>query len=69
MKLIRVLFTMLVGICLVSLPYTSFGQEEKTRILVVSSYQREYLWSQETNKGLCAAMLDFGYLVHRVGSF
>ncbi len=34
---------------------------KKTRILVVSSYHREYQWSIETNEGLCAAMLKFGY--------
>ncbi len=36
--------------------------ETKTRIMVVSSYHREYIWSQHTNKGLCAALLEFGYL-------
>ena len=35
---------------------------EKTRIMIVDGYHREYLWSQETNKGLCAALLKFGYL-------
>lgn len=34
----------------------------KTRIFVVSSYHREYLWSQSTQAGLCAAMLKYGYL-------
>lgn len=33
----------------------------KIRILVVDSYHREYLWSQYTNEGFCAAMLKFGY--------
>lgn len=33
----------------------------KTRILVVSSYHREYLWSQDTNRGFCAAMTELGY--------
>lgn len=36
--------------------------QTKTRIIVVSSYHREYLWSQETNEGVCAAFLEFGYL-------
>jgi ABC-type uncharacterized transport system substrate-binding protein len=34
----------------------------KVRIVVVDGYHREYLWSQETSKGLCAALLKFGYL-------
>ena len=33
-----------------------------SRILIVSSYHREYLWSQDTNEGVTAALLDFGYL-------
>lgn len=43
----------------------AYGASEKAsgkkRILVVSSYHREYSWSIETNEGLCAAMLKFGY--------
>ncbi|MBU0482185.1 MAG: hypothetical protein KKG47_13905 [Proteobacteria bacterium] len=31
------------------------------KILVVDSYHPQYFWSQETNKGFCAAMLEFGY--------
>ncbi len=34
----------------------------KARIVIVSSYHREYLWSQDTNAGVVAALLDFGYL-------
>ena len=34
---------------------------KKIRILVVSSYHREYVWSQDTNKGFCAAMMKYGY--------
>jgi len=34
----------------------------KLRILVVSSYSRDYLWSQDTNQGLCAAFKDFKFL-------
>ncbi|MBF0190546.1 MAG: hypothetical protein HQL99_05275 [Magnetococcales bacterium] len=36
----------------------------KKRILVVSSYHREYLWSQETHRGVSAALLELGYLDH-----
>lgn len=28
---------------------------------MVSSYHREYLWTQDTHKGFCAALLKFGY--------
>lgn len=34
----------------------------KKRIMVVSSYHKEYLWSQGTNEGVCAAFLENGYL-------
>jgi ABC-type uncharacterized transport system substrate-binding protein len=37
----------------------------RQRFVVVSSYHREYLWSQETNKGFCDAMLKFGYFDSR----
>jgi putative tryptophan/tyrosine transport system substrate-binding protein len=40
----------------------NYGQPIKTRIFVVSSYHREYLWSQDTNKGLCAALKDFKFI-------
>jgi ABC-type uncharacterized transport system substrate-binding protein len=29
---------------------------------VVSSYHREYLWSQDTNQGLCAGLRELGFL-------
>jgi putative ABC transport system substrate-binding protein len=34
----------------------------KLKFLIVSSYHAEYLWSQDTNKGVMKAMRDFGYL-------
>jgi ABC-type uncharacterized transport system substrate-binding protein len=34
----------------------------KKRIFVVSSYHREYLWSQSTQRGLTAALLKYRYL-------
>ena len=34
---------------------------KKIKILVVSSYHREYVWSMDTQQGFCAAMLKFGY--------
>ena len=39
-----------------------YGASGKLRIFVVSSYHREYLWSQDTQKGLCAAFKDFKFL-------
>ncbi len=36
--------------------------DAKSRLLVVSSYHREYLWSQDTNRGVTAALIEFGYL-------
>ena len=41
---------------------TTASQTAKKRILVVSSYDRDYLWSQSTQEGLVKALLDYGYL-------
>ncbi|MFH0984417.1 MAG: hypothetical protein V1882_02650 [Candidatus Omnitrophota bacterium] len=41
---------------------TSFADPGKMRIFIVSSYHREYLWSQDTNAGVCAALLEFKFL-------
>ena len=45
-----------------SISSAALGAETKTRIFVVSSYHREYLWSQDTNQGLCAALKDFKFI-------
>lgn len=45
-----------------ALATTPGDDSAKTRIVVVSSYHREYLWSQDTNDGVTAALLDMGYL-------
>ena len=59
MKIIRILLFLVISFCFVSV---IFGQKsEKTRIFIVSSYDRDYLWSQDTNEGVCAALLEFGY--------
>ena len=34
----------------------------KKRIFIVSSYDKTYLWSQSTHKGVTSAMLKYGYL-------
>lgn len=52
----------LVALLLLSPALPSRGTPKKLRIFVVSSYHREYLWSQETTAGLCRALRDFGYL-------
>lgn len=59
MRIWRLLLVLFIGFCLTSVGY---GASDTIRIFVVSSYHREYLWSQETNEGLCAAMFRFGYL-------
>jgi len=38
------------------------AQTKKYKIFVVSSYHREYLWSQDTQKGVCAGLIEFGFL-------
>ena len=40
----------------------STESNRKHRIFIISSYHKEYLWSQDTQKGLCSAMLEFGFL-------
>ena len=48
-----------------ALAFTSIAgaaETEKRRIFIVSSYHKEYLWSQSTQSGLSAAMLKYGYL-------
>ena len=56
--------------CALSVCPAAWGADG-TRIFVVSSYHREYLWSQSTHEGLCAALLDGGYLdnVEQVRAF
>lgn len=54
-------------LCLVALfamgyPHEVAAEDAHTRIAVVSSYHPNYLWSQETNAGLIAALLEFRYL-------
>jgi len=66
MNVQRMLIVVLVAVIELGLPYvlpaTQTGVKAKNRIAVVSSYHREYLWSQETNAGLVAALLKWGYL-------
>ncbi|MFH0754118.1 MAG: ABC transporter substrate binding protein [Candidatus Omnitrophota bacterium] len=50
-------------LCFLSIFSSSiYGQTHSFRIMVVSSYHREYFWSQDTHKGLCAALKDFKFI-------
>jgi ABC-type uncharacterized transport system substrate-binding protein len=51
-----------IGLLILSLAGPAGAQTRKYRIFVVSSYHREYLWSQDTQKGVCAGLLEFGFL-------
>lgn len=57
----KIMKTLLILIFIFCFNLMGYGQQ-KTRIFVVSSYHPEYLWSQDTNKGVCAALLDFKFL-------
>ncbi len=39
-----------------------YAEPQKKRVFVVSSYHKNYLWSQSTQKGLTEAMINYGYL-------
>ena len=49
----------------------AYGEPLKKRIFVVSSYHKDYLWSQSTQKGLTEAMRSYGYLdnIEQIKSF
>jgi hypothetical protein len=38
------------------------NDDPKIKIMIVSSYHREYLWSQGTHEGVCTSLLENGYL-------
>ncbi len=52
-------------VLLICVSTIGYADTEKKRLFVVSSYHKEYLWSQSTQQGLTAAMLDYGYLDNR----
>lgn len=58
MSLRILLLAIFLGHCALSVAQTA----EKKKILVVSSYNKEYLWSQSTQKGLVASLLKYRYL-------
>ena len=59
MKTFRMVSMLLVALWITQ---TAYGASEQVRIFVVSSYHQEYLWSQDTHAGVCAALLDFNFL-------
>lgn len=62
MKRIRLGVGFLWLLYMIGMVSVTYGAPPKLRIFVVSSYHRDYLWSQATNKGLCAAFKDFKFL-------
>jgi len=61
MKLLRSIAFTIATTCLFLLT-PAWCKEGKIKIFVVSSYHPEYLWSQDTSKGLCAALKDFKFI-------
>lgn len=61
MKIRLIRLVSVAACCLMLAIATAHAQPPRTRIFVVSSYHREYLWSQDTNRGLCAALREFKY--------
>ncbi len=59
MKTLRMVSVLVLGLWMTQAAY---GASENVRIFVVSSYHREYLWSQDTHAGVCAALLDYKFL-------
>ncbi len=66
MKTYRVATISLFFVCMTAgLLEGGAAEGSKKRIVIVSSYHKEYLWSQDTNEGVVAALLDLGYLDHK----
>lgn len=62
----KVLLALFLGLSLTTaVPAAPAKGQAKKRILLVSSYHPEHLWSQETNEGFCAALLKYGYFDNR----
>jgi ABC-type uncharacterized transport system substrate-binding protein len=56
-----VLFFIAIACCTLSGVSPAKSAPGKIRLLVVSSYHRDYAWSRDTHRGFCDAMLKFGY--------
>jgi hypothetical protein len=62
----KVFLALFLGLSLTTaVPAAGAKGPAKKRILLVSSYHPEYLWSQEANEGFCAALLKYGYFDNR----
>ena len=57
------LLLVLILLCIISVGASMAETKSrgKKKLLVVSSYNKEYIWTQETNKGFCDALLKLGY--------
>ena len=63
--LLMPILTFLLMFCMLSIGLNYVAAQSdpgKRRIFIVSSYDRDYLWSQSTHAGVTAAMLRYGYL-------
>jgi ABC-type uncharacterized transport system substrate-binding protein len=61
-KITRLWSFYFVVLCVCGLITSAYGQTRKIRLFVVSSYHRDYLWSQDTHKGVCAALLEYKFV-------
>ncbi len=60
------LFTLILSVVLLlQVALETHAKDGKWKIAVVSSYHKEYLWSQDTNSGVIAGLLEFKYLDSR----
>jgi putative ABC transport system substrate-binding protein len=63
---VKFFLTLFLGLSLMTaVPAAPAKEPAKKRILLVSSYHPEHLWSQETDEGFCAALLKYGYFDNR----
>lgn len=58
-------FVVVAGILVLWLAAPAVSKVEKARIFIVSSYHRDYLWSRDTQEGVCAGLVEFGLLDNR----
>ena len=56
------ILTMWISVLTLLLVIPVSAQDKKYKIFVVSSYHREYLWSQDTQKGVCAGLIEYGFI-------
>ncbi len=62
MWILRTLLILCIGFCMASSGYCAEQKTpRKTKIMVVDSYHREYLWTHYTHDGFCSGMRKYGY--------